>query len=68
MKDNRVNHNVNREMKPPTSQCSTSTSQQGSSHVSEKGYVCVPIIGFCYSVCFSFPICQFSQSFDFVRI
>ncbi|KAI8529698.1 hypothetical protein RHMOL_Rhmol12G0245200 [Rhododendron molle] len=38
VKDNRVHHNVNREMKPPTAQCSTSASQQGSSHVSEKGY------------------------------
>lgn len=68
MKDNRVNHNVSREMKPPTLQCSTSNSQQGSSHVSEKGYVSVPVIGFCYRFCFFFPVCQFLLSFKFIEI
>ncbi|KAA8541651.1 hypothetical protein F0562_022803 [Nyssa sinensis] len=37
VRDNRINQNVNREPKPPLLQCSTSTNEQVTLHVSEKG-------------------------------
>uniref|UniRef100_A0A5B7APQ9 GBF-interacting protein 1 N-terminal domain-containing protein n=1 Tax=Davidia involucrata TaxID=16924 RepID=A0A5B7APQ9_DAVIN len=37
VRDNRINQNVNREMKPPLPQCSTSTNEQVTLPVSEKG-------------------------------
>jgi hypothetical protein len=38
VRDNRVNRNTDREVKPASPQCTTSTNEQVISNLSEKGY------------------------------